>query len=46
LQTLQPIRGLERAVGGSVPAKVRRDSQGSLPKSVISTYLNEKAVEL
>jgi len=25
---------------------VRRDSQGSLPKSAIDPYLNEKAVEL
>ncbi|MBA7470001.1 MAG: hypothetical protein DI543_14725 [Bradyrhizobium icense] len=40
-----PIRQ-ERAPGGTVPAKVRRDSQGSLPKYEISPYLNEMAVEL
>jgi hypothetical protein len=44
LRTLPPIKR-ERA-RGVAPAKVRRDSQGSLPKSAITPYLNEKAVEL
>jgi hypothetical protein len=46
LQTLQPICGVESARHSAVSAKVRRDSQGSLPKSAISHYLNEKAAEL
>ena len=29
-----------------VPAKVRRDSQGSLPKTALNTYLNDNATEL
>jgi hypothetical protein len=29
-----------------VPAKVRRDSQGSLPKTEPSTYLDDNATEL
>jgi hypothetical protein len=37
---------LKEPGGGGLPAKVRRDSQGSLPKSEIGTYLNEKAAEL
>jgi hypothetical protein len=33
--------------GGQIePAKVRRDSQGSLPKIAISPYLNDNATEL
>jgi hypothetical protein len=28
------------------PAKVRRDSQGSLPKSAICAYLDDNATEL
>jgi hypothetical protein len=30
----------------TVQAKVQRDSQGSLPKSGFSAYLNDKAAEL
>jgi hypothetical protein len=30
----------------TVQVKVRRDSQGSLPKSGLSAYLNDKAAEL
>jgi hypothetical protein len=29
-----------------VPAKVRRDSQGSLPKTALNAYLDEIATEL
>jgi hypothetical protein len=29
-----------------VPAKVRRDSQGSLPKTGPNTYLDDNAMEL
>jgi hypothetical protein len=29
-----------------VPAKVRRDSQGSLPKTGLNTYLDDIAAEL
>ena len=36
------LKGPERGVG----AKVRRDSQGSLPKTMSSTYPNENAAEL
>jgi len=37
---------LKEPRGGDLLAKVRRDSQGSLPKSATGPYLNEKAVEL
>jgi hypothetical protein len=29
-----------------VPAKIRRDSQGSLPKTVANAYLDDNAPEL
>jgi hypothetical protein len=40
---IQGVAGPVSPVGG---LKVRRDSQGSLPKTEASTYLDENATEL
>jgi hypothetical protein len=40
------ISSLERARGQLMRAKVRRDSQGSLPKTGSNTYLDDKSMEL
>jgi hypothetical protein len=44
---------MESAINGRAPgrarierAKVRRDSQGSLPKTEVSAYLDDNATEL
>jgi len=41
-----PLAGGKRAEGSRTDGKMRRDSQGSLPKNARHAYLNEKATEL
>jgi hypothetical protein len=45
-ELLKPNRVLYRAGPKRMQAKVRRDSQGSLPKIASHAYLDDKAMEL